>query len=89
MHNELLLGIQSETISSKKFKAIFRLLIVFLLGFSSGLPYCLIGSTLQAWFATDGQTIFATASLSLLGFPYMLRFLWAPLLDRFSISALG
>ena len=89
MHNKLVLSIQSKTISSKKSKAIFRLLIVFLLGFSSGLPYCLIGSTLQAWFATDGQTIFATASLSLLGFPYIFRFLWAPLLDRFSISALG
>src|SRR3990167_7400992 len=89
MHNKLMLGMQSETISSKQPNVIFRLLIVFLLGFSSGLPYCLIGSTLQAWFAIDGQAIFATASLSLLGFPYLFRFLWAPLLDKFSISTLG
>lgn len=66
-----------------------RLCIVFMLGFSSGLPFCLLGSTLQAWFAKDGQTVFVTSMLSLLGFPYIFRFLWAPLIDEWFLKKLG
>lgn len=66
-----------------------RLFVVFLLGFSSGLPLCLVSSTLQAWFADTGMSIWITSFLSLVGFPYLLRFLWAPFLDRYSILLLG
>lgn len=66
-----------------------RLLIVFLLGFSSGLPLALLGGTLQAWFAASGASVMATGMLSLIGFPYIYRFLWSPLLDRFSLFQLG
>lgn len=66
-----------------------RLLIVFLLGFSSGLPLALVTSTLQAWFAASGMSIFATASLSLIGFPYAYRIVWGPLLDRYPLLSLG
>lgn len=66
-----------------------KLLIVFLLGFSSGLPLSLVSSTLQAWFSDAGLSIWVTSALSLIGLPYLLRFLWAPLLDRYRISALG
>ncbi|MCX7116791.1 MAG: MFS transporter [Legionellales bacterium] len=66
-----------------------RLLIVFVLGFSSGLPLALLTSTLQAWFADSGLSIFFTASLSLLGFPYVYRVLWAPFLDRYALFSLG
>ena len=66
-----------------------RLLIVFLLGFSSGLPLALLGGTLQAWFAESGASVMTTGLLSLIGFPYIYRFLWSPLLDRFSLFKLG
>ncbi len=66
-----------------------RLLIVFLLGFSSGLPLALLGGTLQAWFSASGASVMTTGLLSLVGFPYIYRFLWSPLLDRFSLFKLG
>lgn len=66
-----------------------RLFIVFLLGFSSGLPLALVTGTLQAWFAQSDMPLLATGALSLVGLPYSLRMLWAPLLDRFSLCASG
>ncbi len=66
-----------------------RLLIVFTLGFSSGLPLALISSTLQAWFASSGMSVMATGFLSLLGLPYVYRILWVPILDRYSIFSIG
>lgn len=64
-----------------------RLLIVFILGFSSGLPFALISSTLQAWFAKSNMPLMATAMLSLIAWPYSLRFIWSPILDRYPLLA--
>lgn len=66
-----------------------KLFIVFLLGFSSGLPLALLSSTLQAWFADDGMSVMATGMLSLIGFPYVYRVIWGPFQDRYSILPLG
>lgn len=66
-----------------------KLFIVLLLGFSSGIPLSLVSSTLQAWFADAGLSIWITSSLSLVSLPYLFRFLWAPFLDRYRILALG
>jgi PAT family beta-lactamase induction signal transducer AmpG len=66
-----------------------RLLSVLLLGFSSGLPLALIGSTLQAWFAEAQLNLRTIGWLSLLGLPYILKFLWAPLMDHYSIFGLA
>ncbi len=66
-----------------------RLLIVFLLGFSSGLPFAMLVGTLQAWFSTSGLSVMASGLLSLIGLPYSYRFLWGPLLDRFTLFSLG
>jgi len=66
-----------------------RLLIVFLLGFSSGLPLALLGGTLQAWFSSSGASVMTTGMLSLIGLPYIYRFIWSPILDRFSLFSLG
>lgn len=63
--------------------------VIFLLGFSSGLPLGLIGSTLQAWFTVAGASLATIGWLSLIGQPYALKFLWAPLVDRFSMPWLG
>jgi len=60
-----------------------RILAVLLLGFSSGLPLALTGSTLQAWFAEAGINIVTIGTLTLLGLPYVWKFVWAPLLDRY------
>lgn len=66
-----------------------RLVIIFLLGFSSGLPLALVTSTLQAWFADCGMPVLTTGMLSLVGLPYIYRVLWGPLLDRYSPLSLG
>lgn len=66
-----------------------RLLIVFILGFSSGLPFALISSTLQAWFADAGMSVLATGMLSLIGLPYVFRIAWGPFLDRYSLLPIG
>lgn len=66
-----------------------RLLIVFILGFSSGLPMALVSSTLQAWFASAGMSVMATGMLSLLSLPYVYRMLWAPIVDRYSLLQIG
>ncbi|AWN74795.1 MFS transporter [Legionella anisa] len=66
-----------------------RLFIVFILGFSSGLPMALISSTLQAWFAYSGMSVFATGTLSLISLPYAYRIFWGPILDRYSLFSMG
>jgi PAT family beta-lactamase induction signal transducer AmpG len=66
-----------------------RLTIILFLAFSSGLPLALTNSTLQAWFTQAGISLVAIGALSLTGQPYLYKFLWAPLLDRFSLGRLG
>lgn len=59
------------------------ILAVLLLGFSSGLPLALTGSTLQAWLTQAGVSVVAIGAFSLVGMPYVWKVLWAPVLDRF------
>jgi len=66
-----------------------RVATVLLLGFASGLPLALTGSTLQAWFSVSGVDILTIGMFSLVGLPYTLKFLWAPLLDRYIPPWLG
>lgn len=54
-----------------------------ILGFASGLPLALTGGTLQAWLATTSIDIKTIAIFSLVGLPYTLKFIWAPIMDRF------
>lgn len=61
-----------------------RLFTIGLLGFASGLPLALVGSTLQAWFASKSIGLTAIGLLSFIGQPYIFKFLWAPLFDRFN-----
>jgi PAT family beta-lactamase induction signal transducer AmpG len=62
---------------------------ILFLSFASGLPLNLTGSTLQAWLAYDKVDIKTIGLFSLVGFPYILKFLWAPLLDRYLPPLLG
>src|SRR5271156_431719 len=59
-----------------------RVLLIFPLGFASGLPLLLTFSTLSAWLATAGVKRAAIGAFALAGTPYALKFLWAPLIDR-------
>lgn len=60
-----------------------------LLGFASGLPLYLTSTTLQAWMTVEGTDLGAIGLFSLVALPYSLKFLWAPLLDRFVPPFLG
>src|SRR5262249_53216281 len=62
---------------------------ILLLGFSSGFPLYLTSRTLQAWMTVDGVNLTSIGFLSLVSLPYSLKFLWSPLIDRFSIPLLG
>lgn len=66
-----------------------RMSSVALLGFASGLPLALSDSTLQAWLAVNKIDLQTIGWLSLVGLPYLGKFLWAPLLDRFQLPFLG
>lgn len=66
-----------------------RIIAITLLSFSSGLPLALTGSTLQAWYTMAGVSIMTIGALSLVGQPYVYKFLWAPLLDRFMPLNMG
>src|ERR1700751_2072884 len=58
-----------------------RVLIVLLLGFSSGLPLALSGSTLLVWMRESGVDLGTIGLFALVGTPYTLKFIWAPLVD--------
>lgn len=64
-------------------------LAVLLLGFSSGLPLLLSSGTLQAWLTVNAVSTETIGLFALAGLPYTLKFLWAPLLDRYSLRWLG
>ncbi|TQV63733.1 MAG: MFS transporter [Halothiobacillaceae bacterium] len=60
-----------------------RLWLMLPLGFASGLPLLLSSSTLQAWLTVENIAIATIGLFALTGLPYTLKFLWAPLVDRF------
>ncbi|GLI33936.1 AmpG family muropeptide MFS transporter [Desulforhabdus amnigena] len=66
-----------------------RVLSLLGLGFSSGLPLALTASTLQAWMATEKVDLALIGIFSLVGLPYTLKVLWAPVMDRFTPPFLG
>src|ERR1700674_5414544 len=66
-----------------------RVLIVLFLGFSSGLPLALSGSTLQVWARESGVDLATIGLFALVGTPYTLKFLWAPLVDALDLPLLS
>lgn len=75
----------------KTIQAIFsrRMLVTLFFGFSSGLPLLAIGGTLQAWLKSENVDIETIGLFALTGLPYTLKFLWAPIFDRFTPSSFG
>jgi MFS transporter, PAT family, beta-lactamase induction signal transducer AmpG len=68
-----------------------KMAALLLLGFSSGMPLFLVGTgkAFQAWMTKEGVDLGTIGLFSLVGLPYSLKFLWSPLLDRFSLPFLG
>ena len=62
-----------------------RVLIVLLMGFSSGLPLALSGSTLLVWMRESGVDLGTIGLFALVGTPYTLKFLWSPLVDAIHV----
>jgi len=62
---------------------------VLLHGFSSGLPLGLTTSLLQGWMAKDKVDLTTIGLFALVGLPYTIKFLWAPLMDRYVPPLLG
>src|ERR1700726_1377363 len=66
-----------------------RVLIILFLGFSSGLPLALSGSTLLIWMRESGVNLGTIGLFALVGTPYTIKFLWAPLIDALDVPVLS
>lgn len=66
-----------------------RMLVSLIMGFSSGLPLLLTISLLQAWMKEEGVDLAVIGIMALVGLPYTIKFLWSPVLDRFTLPFLG
>ncbi len=72
-------------------KSIFnrKMLVALIMGFASGLPLLLTITVLQAWMTEEGVDLTVIGLFALVGLPYTLKFIWAPFMDRFTLSFLG
>jgi len=59
------------------------------MGLASGLPLLLTLTVLQAWLTAGGVDLTTIGFIGLVALPYTLKFIWAPLLDRFKPFGLG
>src|SRR5687767_7573228 len=66
-----------------------RVLIVLFLGFSAGLPLALSGSTLLVWMREVGVDLGTIGLFALVGTPYTIKFLWAPVVDALEVPVLS
>ena len=66
-----------------------RMLICVFTGFSSGLPLYVLLTLVPGWLRSEGVQLTAIGLFTLIQFPYTWKFLWSPLLDRFSVPWLG
>jgi PAT family beta-lactamase induction signal transducer AmpG len=66
-----------------------RTWLALFMGFSSGLPLLLTITVLQAWLSYNDISLATIGLMGLIGLPYSVKFLWAPLIDRFYVNYLG
>jgi PAT family beta-lactamase induction signal transducer AmpG len=66
-----------------------RMLICVFTGFTSGLPLYLLIQLVPAWLRAEGVGLAEIGFFALIGFPYTWKFLWAPVMDRFTLPFLG
>src|SRR5689334_15453483 len=78
--------LENEGVTSQKHRIADYLrpktLTMLLLGFSSGLPFYLVGNTFGYWLRDEHTSLTAIGFLSWVGIAYSLKFLWAPVMDR-------
>jgi PAT family beta-lactamase induction signal transducer AmpG len=65
-----------------------RVLSMLCLGFSAGLPFMLVFSTLSAWLREAGIERATIGMLSWVGIIYSIKFFWAPVVDRLKLPVL-
>ena len=63
--------------------------ILLILGFASGLPLALTSGTLQAWMTVENIDLKTIGFFSLVGHAYVFKFLWSPVMDRYTPPFLG
>lgn len=63
--------------------------ILLILGFASGLPLALTSGTLQAWMTVENIDLKTIGFFSLVGQAYVFKFLWSPVMDRYTPPVLG
>ncbi|MDO9262733.1 MAG: AmpG family muropeptide MFS transporter [Desulfosalsimonadaceae bacterium] len=66
-----------------------RMLVALLMGFSCGVPLNLTITVLQAWMKVEGVDLSVIGLMALVGLPYTLKFVGAPVLDRYVIPVFG
>jgi PAT family beta-lactamase induction signal transducer AmpG len=67
----------------------YRTIVMLLLGFSSGLPFLLVFSTLSAWLREAGISRTDIGLMSYVGLAYTIKFLWAPVIDHLHLPVLN
>ena len=65
------------------------MLVALIMGFACGLPLLLTMSVLQAWMKEEWLDLTVIGMITLVQIPYTWKFLWAPILDRFTLPLLG
>ncbi len=66
-----------------------RMFIMAFIGFSCGIPLFLTASTLSLWLNSDGISLTKIGLISWVAFPYTIKFLWSPFIDRLKIPILS
>ncbi|WP_440877509.1 AmpG family muropeptide MFS transporter [Thalassotalea sp. PLHSN55] len=66
-----------------------RMLICIFTGFSSGMPLFVLYQLVPGWLRSEGVSLTEIGLFSLIGIPYVWKFIWSPLLDRYSLPVLG
>lgn len=65
------------------------MLIIGLMGFFSGLPLLLVGSTLKTWLTESSLDLKLIGFFSLVQLPYSVKFLWSPFMDHLKVFSFG
>ena len=65
-----------------------RVAAMLFLGFSAGLPFLLVFSTLSAWLTEEGLSRTAIGFFSWVGVTYSIKVLWAPFVDHLRLPLL-
>lgn len=66
-----------------------RMLVTLIMGFACGLPFLLTKGVLQAWMKKEEIDLSLIGLTSLLAIPYSMKFVWAPLFDRYTLDFFG